>query len=67
MVIYDRNMISSYHMNYTSQQTRYSPNAVLIMVHRLRRWPNIETALGEYPVFAGIWSSLDARMCYVES
>ena len=21
--------------------------------HRLRRWPNIETALGECPVFAG--------------
>ena len=24
-----------------------------MLAHRLRRWPNIETALGEYPVFAG--------------
>ena len=32
--------------------TRYSPNAFSILVHRLRRWPNIEKALGEYPVFA---------------
>ena len=27
-----------------------------MLAHRLRRWPNIETALGECPVFAG-WAS----------
>ena len=29
--------------------------------HRLRRWPNIETALGEWPVFAG--EGLPATRC----
>ena len=29
------------------------PNAVSMLVHRLRRWPNIETVLGECLVFAG--------------
>ena len=33
--------------------TRHSHNAVSMLAHRLRRWPNIETALGECPVFAG--------------
>ena len=33
--------------------TGHSPNAVSMLAHRLRRWPNIETALGECPVFAG--------------
>ena len=33
----------------TAQQTR----GVSMLVHRLRRWSNIETALGECPVFAG--------------
>ena len=32
----------------------YSPNAVSMLAHRLRRWPNIETALGECVVFAGL-------------
>ena len=30
----------------------YSPNTVSMLALRLRRWPNIETALGECPVFA---------------
>ena len=34
--------------------TRHSPNAVSMLAHRLRRWPNIETALGEFIVFAGM-------------
>ena len=34
--------------------TGYSHNAVSMLAHRPRRWPNIETALGEWPVFAGI-------------
>ena len=37
--------------------TGHSPNAVSMLAHRLRRSacpPNIETALGECPVFAGI-------------
>ena len=25
-----------------------------MLAHRLRRWPNIEAALGKWPVFAGI-------------
>ena len=29
------------------------PNAVSMLVQRLRRWLNIETALGECPVFSG--------------
>ena len=33
--------------------TRHSPNAVSMLVQRRRRWANIETALGECPVFAG--------------
>ena len=33
--------------------TGHSPSAVLMLAHRLRRWPDIETALGECPVFAG--------------
>ena len=33
--------------------TGHSPKAVSMLAHRLRRWPNIETALGECPVFAG--------------
>ena len=33
--------------------TGHSPNAVSMLAHRLRRWPNIETALDECPVFAG--------------
>ena len=31
--------------------TGHSPDAVSMLAHRLRRWPNIETALGECPVF----------------
>ena len=34
--------------------TGHSPKAVSMLAHRLRRWPNIETALGEWPVFAGL-------------
>ena len=34
--------------------TGHSSNAVSILVHRLRRWPNIETALDECPVFAEV-------------
>ena len=29
-------------------KTGSSPNAVSMLAHRLRRWPNIETALGEH-------------------
>ena len=34
--------------------TGHSPKAVSMLAHRLRRWPNIETALGACLVFAGI-------------
>ena len=33
--------------------TRHQPNAVLMLAHRLRPWPNIEKALGKCLVFAG--------------
>ena len=33
--------------------TRHSPNAGTMLVHRLRRWPNIVPALGERLVIAG--------------
>ena len=33
--------------------TGHSHKAVSMLAHCLRRWANIETALGEYPVFAG--------------
>ena len=35
-------------------KTVSSPNAVSMLAHRLRRWPSIETALDERPVFAGM-------------
>ena len=38
--------------------TGYSHNAVSLSAHRLRRWPNIETALGEWPVFARYYQPL---------
>ena len=31
--------------------TTYHPNAAVMLVHRLRRWPNITAALGQYMVF----------------
>ena len=34
--------------------TRHSPDAVSMLIHRLRRWPNIETASGECQMFAGV-------------
>ena len=36
-----------------------SPNAVSMLAHRLRRWPNIKTLLGECPMLAGIEKSID--------
>ena len=40
------------------ENTTHSPNAVSILSHRLRRWSNIETTLGEYTVFQGSWVCL---------
>ena len=37
----------------TPANTGHSPNAVSMLGQRRRRWANIETALGECPVFAG--------------
>ena len=31
------------------------PNAGLMLVQRLERWPNIKPALGGGLVFAGVW------------
>ena len=36
--------------------TVHSPNFVLMLGQRRRRWANIETALGECPVFARVCS-----------
>ena len=33
-----------------------------MLAHRLRRWPNLETALGECPVFDGIAPHRVARL-----
>ena len=35
--------------------TGHSPDAVSMLSHRRRRWVNIETAMGECPVFAGVY------------
>ena len=37
----------------TSANTWHSPNAVSLLTHSLRRWPNIETALGIVPCLLG--------------
>ena len=39
--------------------TGHPPKAVSMLAHRLRRWPNIETALGDCPVFAGVLELFD--------
>ena len=36
------------------QNTCNSPNAVSMLNYSLRRWPSIEIALGDCPVFAGV-------------
>ena len=36
--------------------TKHSPNAILMLAHRLRRWTSIKTALGECLVFAGMFA-----------
>ena len=38
--------------------TRRSPNAVLVLAHRLRRWPNTKTALDNRLVFAWLYGAL---------
>ena len=47
----------------------HSPNAVSMLGQRRRRCANIETALGECPVFAGIissaYSSLDLAFKHI--
>ena len=42
-----------------------SPNVDSMLAHRLRRWANIEPALSERLVIAGI--SLDLPICYAYS
>ena len=37
-----RPTIARFHLLLTISKCRYSPNIVLMAVHRLRRWPNIE-------------------------
>ena len=36
-----------------SMHTPFPPNALSTLANRLRRWPNIERAIGEFPVF--VW------------
>ena len=38
--------------------SKHLPNAVSMLGQRRRRWANIETALGECPVFAGIYVNI---------
>ena len=42
-----------YVMEHPEQETRHRPNVVLMLAHRLRRWTNIKTTLGQRIVFAG--------------
>ena len=42
-----------------SANTWHSPNAVLMLIHNLRRWSSIETASGDCHVIAG-------RLCYAD-
>ena len=44
---------SGKYSDYCPANTGHSPEAVSMLAHRLRRWPNIETALSKFPVFAG--------------
>ena len=37
-----------------SANTCHSPNAVSMLKYSLRRWPSIEIALGDCPVFSGV-------------
>ena len=50
---YDNRIISTIIKRSPPANTGHSPKAVSMLKHRLRRWPNIETALSECPVFAG--------------
>ena len=45
---------SSCFTNEFPANTGHSPNAASMLGQRRRRWPNIEAALGEWPVFAGL-------------
>ena len=60
----DKDLKFNYPLNYHYPPEHYNPseadpskheafpNAVLMLAHHLRRWPNIETALGEYLFFS---------------
>ena len=41
--------------------TCHSPNTVLMLAQRLRRWLNVEAALGDCPVFA--WTAMRVSHC----
>ena len=45
--------IFSSHGQEVPANTAHSPTAFSMLGHRLRRWPNIENAVGECPVFSG--------------
>ena len=40
-------------MAHESAKHKVLPDVVLMLSHRLRRWPNIKKTLGQYLVFAG--------------
>ena len=46
--------------------TMYLPNAGSMLVHRLRRWPNIEPALGRRLVFAVYTPWLNVPTCHIK-
>ena len=43
-------------MYYISANMRHSPIVESMLAHRIRRWPNIDPAMGEYLMFA--WTGL---------
>ena len=54
-----------YVRTFTSEKTRHSPNGVSMLVHLLRRWPSIETAVCQRleAVFSGqCWRSSTSGM-----
>ena len=54
--------VSKVYMNHLAS-SRHRPNVVLMLVHRLRRWPNIKTTLVQRVVFTEKYP-LRARFVY---
>ena len=47
--------LSRFYITEVPANTGLSPNDISMLVQRRKRWANIETALGEWPVFVGVF------------